>query len=109
RRVLRELGGVSGDELATEFKALLGEAGLAPGRKLYDLRHAVTTDLSRAGVRHLELRYLTSHSTGDILNDYVALDPHGEMAKYSARVRPLLDALLARGRDLGCLPVAMAA
>lgn len=101
RRVLRDLGGVDPDELAEEFKKAAAQVGIR--NRLYDLRHGVTTDMHRAGVRHLELRYMTAHSTTDILNTYVPLDPHGEMAKYARHVRPLFDALLERGHDLGCL------
>jgi hypothetical protein len=59
--------------------------------------------MHRAGVRHLELRYLTAHSTKDILNVYVPLDPHAEMSKYVQYVMPILNALVERANLLGCL------
>ena len=54
-----------------------------------------------AKVAHLELTYLTSHSTRDILNRYTPLDTRGEMAKYFDHVRPLLAAVAARTAELG--------
>ena len=102
RRMLGELGGVSGDVLNREFKKLLAAAGLAAGATLYTLRSSVTTTMSTgAKLAHLELTYLTSHSTGDILNRYTSLDIHGEMMKYFDFIAPLLDAVAVRCRELG--------
>lgn len=100
-QVLRQLGGLSTDELRAEFKAIAAELGLH--NRLYDLRHAVTTDMHRAGVRQLELRYMTGHTTKDILNEYVPLDIQGEMKKYTQFAKPLFKAMRARGYELGCL------
>ncbi|QDU21803.1 hypothetical protein [Urbifossiella limnaea] len=102
RRLLRELGGVSADAMNREFKALLAAAGVAPGASLYTLRSSVTTTMSTgAKLPHLELTYLTSHSTRDILTRYTSLDVHGEMRRYFDHVRPLLDAVTRRSDELG--------
>jgi len=97
RRLLRELGGVSADAMNREFKALLTAAGIDTGATLYTLRSSVTTTMSTgAKLAHLELTYLTSHSTRDILTRYTSLDVHGEIRKYFDHVRPLLDAVKRR-------------
>ena len=44
------------------------------------------------------MRYLTSHSTSDILNEYATLDPVGAMRKYFGTIRPLLTAIADRAR-----------
>lgn len=99
--VLRKLGGLSTDELRSEFKSIAAQLGLK--NRIYDFRHGVTTDMHRAGVRHLELRYMTGHKTSDILNEYVPLDVRGEMQKYADFAKPLFKAMLERGNELGCL------
>lgn len=101
RRVLRELGGVSEDVLAGEFKKLLTTLGIAGTATLYTLRSSVTTAMKNAKVPHLELRYLTSHSTNDILNTYASLDPVGAMRQYFTTIEPLLCAITTRARELG--------
>lgn len=103
RRLLVELGGVSTDRLAAEFKNVIKMAGIQPGITLYDLRRAVTTAMSACGMPHLDLRYLTSHSTGDILNEYASLDPIKAMVKYFANITPLLAAISDRARMLGII------
>ncbi|WP_439627020.1 hypothetical protein [Gemmata sp.] len=91
RRLLRELGGASEDAMNWEFKSLLAAAGISNGATLYTLRSSVTTSMSTgAKLAHLELTYLTSHSTKDILNRYTSLDVHGEMRRYFDHIRPLL-------------------
>ena len=45
---------------------------------------------------HLSLRYLTSHSTSDILNTYTGLDIDAEMGKYYAMVPTLVQTIAAR-------------
>lgn len=102
RRVLRELGGVAEDAMNREFKSLLVAAGGRSGPTLYTVRSSVTTSMSAgAKLAHLELTYLTSHSTGDILNRYTSLDVHGEMQRYFEHIRPLLDAVRRRCEELG--------
>lgn len=101
RSLLRRLGGVAEDALAREFKKLLAGADVAGKATLYSLRHSVTTAMHRAGVPHLELRYLTGHATTDILNVYASLDPVGAMRRYFGTIRPLLDAIAQRADELG--------
>lgn len=101
RRLLRKLGGVSKDGLAKACRALYKSAGVSTAATLYSLRSAVTTAMGRVGMPHLEHRYLTSHTTGDVLNAYVSLDPVGAMRPYFQSVRPLLDAIAARADELG--------
>jgi hypothetical protein len=103
RRLLRRLGGVSEDRLAVECKALFRAAGITAAVTLYTLRSSVTTAMERAKLPHLELRYLTGHSTSDILNEYVSLDPVAAMQMYFATIRPLLAAIAQRARALGFL------
>jgi len=103
RRLLRELGGVSEDALAKEFKKLLPRAGITDGATLYTLRTSVSNSMKRAKVEYLELTYLTSHSTDDILNDYVSLDPVGAMKLYFDSIRPFLDAVDRQARVLGII------
>ena len=102
RGLLRKLGGVSEDNLRKEFKALL--EGRAEQGSFGKLRHAGTTDLQRCGVSQLVTRYVTDHTTHDILNEYTSLDPIGELrAKYFPFVAPLVAALCQRGVELGVL------
>jgi len=100
RRVLRRIGGTSPDQLSHEFGGLIRTVGLAPGLRFYDTRSAVTTEMNRAGVPELELRYLTGHVLGDVLNAYVTLDPDGAMSSYFERIRPLLVAIAERAAVL---------
>jgi hypothetical protein len=101
RRLLRELGGVSPDQLALEFKHLLQAHGWADSRSLYTLRGSVTTSMERAKLPHLEMRYLTGHTTTDILNANVALDPVGAMRLYFNAIRPLLEACTRQAEAVG--------
>lgn len=101
RRTIREMGGVSERELAREFGAVLTKAGLDRLGRFYDLRGSISTEMERAGVSHLVQRYVTGHTTSDILNVYVSLDPFAEMQKYFTTIQPLLDAMLDRARQLG--------
>jgi len=105
RRMLLDMGGVSEDGLAKVFKALLSKAGLSSSLKFYDLRSSCTTELERSGVSHLVQRYVTGHTTKDILNDYVSLDPSGEMKKYFHKIQPLLTAITGRAKELRLTPM----
>jgi hypothetical protein len=109
RRMLLEMGGVSEDGLAKAFKALLPKAGLSGSIKFYDLRSSCTTELEWSGVSHLVQRYVTGHTTKDILYSYVSLDPVGEMEKYFHSIQPLLAAITDRAKKLGLTPMAMVA
>jgi hypothetical protein len=95
--LLKRLGGLTTDEVWREIRKLLPDGCAA---RPYDLRHGVTQDMHEAGIRHLELRYLTAHTTEDIMNEYVALDPKGEMQKYYARCEPMLKLIEERARRL---------
>ncbi len=101
RRLLREVGGVSTDRMAAEFKGLLAGLGISNGATLYSLRSSVTTAMKDANLPHLELRYLTGHSTDDILNEYASLDPVRAMRRYFDAVGPLLAAIGERATTLG--------
>jgi hypothetical protein len=106
RRTIREMGGVAGDDLADEFVRVLERAGLQKRGRFYDLRGSISTELDRAGVSVLVQRYVTGHTTSDILNQYVSLDPSLEMQKYFATLGPLLDAMHHRAQQLGLkLPI----
>ena len=102
RKTLRTMGGVSEDSLSKEFKALVQKRGEGiKVARFYDLRGSANTELNRSGASHLFQLYLTGHSTGEILNEYVPLDPHGEMSAYFRHIQPLLTAMTERGRQLG--------
>ena len=104
RDMLRKMGGVTENEINKSINALFKEIGLPSRIRPYDVRHAVTSDMHRAGVPMLELRYLTLHSVDDILNTYTGLDPNREMQKYYQFISPLLDAIQSRAVELGLLP-----
>jgi hypothetical protein len=74
--------------------------GIGQGVRFYDARAAVTTAMNRARVPELELRYLTGHAPGDILNAYLTLDPDGAMGAYFQTIRPLLDVIAERAHLL---------
>lgn len=102
RRFLRELGGVSEDMMGKAFKQVAATAGLASNLTLYALRKATTTTMKQdAKLDLLELRYLTSHSTSDIMHHYTPLDIKGAMGRYFATIQPLLDAIAQRAAVLG--------
>ncbi len=100
RRLLYELGGVSEDRLAAEFKHLLLKCGLE-GLSLKRLRHSATKAMKDANLPHLEMLYLTSHSTTSILNEYTPVNPVGAMQSYFEAIRPLLTALTQRAGAVG--------
>lgn len=101
RRLLRKMGGVSEDGMAKEFKRLFVKLGIGTNIRFYDLRGSVNTEMDRAGVSHLVQRYVTGHTLGDILNEYVSLDPAAEMQKYFDFISPLLKAVAERSAQLG--------
>ncbi len=67
RRMLRALGGISTDAMANEFARLLKRVGMQNGPTLYALRHSTTKGLKDAKLSHLDMLYLTSHSSSGIL------------------------------------------
>jgi integrase len=95
RRFLKDCGGYSTDDLYKSFKSLAKRAGLEK-LTISQLRHAITTSMKDAGVPHLELRYLTGHTTSDIINHYTGLNPRHEMQKYFWSMEPLLNLLVER-------------
>jgi integrase len=101
RRLLRDFGGVSEDELYRELAGLFRALGFGPGVSLKSLRSAVSTDMKNAGINLLELRYLTSHTVDDIMNVYVNVDPVGAMEQYFRTIQPLLTALKEFAETLG--------
>jgi integrase len=100
RALLSRLGGVTEDALYKEFNKLLTKVGIKNGSTLYTLRSSVTTAMHRANLPHLEMRYLTGHTTSDILNEYTSLDPVGAMKRYFETIQPLLVAVNERCRAL---------
>jgi integrase len=100
-RFLRDLGGLSTDELRHEFKSMTAALGIKD--RLYDCRHSISTDMYRAGVARLELEYMTGHTLRGIMSEYVPCNPRVEMAKYHRFAKPLYDRILSRGRELECL------
>ena len=105
RGVLLAMGGASTDELAAEFKSLLPliQPQLAGGVVFYNLRASCNSEMERSGVSLLVQRYVTGHSTNDIINKYASLDPPPEMQKYFAAIQPLLAAIERRAGELGLL------
>jgi hypothetical protein len=60
--------------------------------------------MQAARLSHLAMRYLTSHTTKDILNTYTALDMVSEMRLYFQEIQPLLDAIVRQEQRLGISP-----
>lgn len=103
RQLLAKCGAVPTDTISRELRQLLNAAGLGQGIRPYDVRAAVTTDMHHAGVRHLEMRYITEHTIKDILNEYTGLDSAGEMEKYFQHITPLLTTVRQRAEELRIL------
>ena len=101
RALLRDLGGVTENVLAKEFDKIVARVGLNTKVKFYDLRHATTKGLKDAKIPHLDLLYLTAHTTSSILNDYTPVNPVRSMQEYFATIRPLLVAIDDRATALG--------
>ncbi|MBA3480400.1 MAG: hypothetical protein H0T51_01165 [Pirellulales bacterium] len=101
RRCIRDMGGMSEDAMAKELKTLFAQAGVTGDQNAYQLRRSINTEMEQAGVSLLVQRYVTGHSTHDVQSHYVSLDPAGQMESYFRAVRPLLEALQARSRELG--------
>jgi integrase len=102
RSLLRRLGGISEDTMNREFKGLLAMLGINNGATIYTARASITQSMKTAKLPFLELRYLTSHTTNDILNVYSSLDPVGAMKQYFDSIKPLLAAIEERARVLVC-------
>jgi Phage integrase family len=96
REFLGRMGGVSTNSLSKEFSKVWAMAGVGTNATLYALRHSVTQGLKKANIPHLDMLYLTGHSTSNILNEYTPVDPVGAMTKYFSTIGPLLAAIGAR-------------
>lgn len=102
RRLLRDMGGVSPDTLAKEFKSLLKSVTAPADGRFYDVRGSVNTDMNRARVSHLFQLYVTGHSLDtEILSRYVSLELGSEMETYFRHIGTLLDSIQARAVQLG--------
>lgn len=101
RRFMVKLGGASTDRLADEFDDLVLALDRRRPGTLYDLKHATSQLMKDSGMPHLDLQYLTCHSSGDILNEYTRIDLEKSMAKYLAAIPSLLSALATRVAELG--------
>ena len=95
RMVMRKSGGASADYIGKLFAKVAKKAGLR-GIQPGFCRDSATHLMERSGMSHLSLRYLTSHSTSDILNTYTGLDIDAEMGKYYAMVPNLVQAIAIR-------------
>ncbi|HWE03061.1 MAG TPA: hypothetical protein VG326_11690 [Tepidisphaeraceae bacterium] len=68
RGLLLDLGGVGGEDIAKEFKALLKAAKPDASARFYDLRSAVITGLREAGVSEI-LRHITHREAQSGVSD----------------------------------------
>jgi hypothetical protein len=102
RRFLLELGGVSTDTLAREFKAALHQVRPGFDARFYDVKGSVTTDMKDAGVDHITRMYLTGHSLSrEILAAYESQRLHEHTANYFRHIAPLLTAIRQRAAQVG--------
>jgi hypothetical protein len=60
--------------------------------------------MDRCRVSHFVQRYVTGHTTDDILLEYVSLDLDAEMRKYFEFLAPLLQTIARRATELGLSP-----
>jgi integrase len=104
REVMRKNGGASADYIGKLFAKVAKKAGLR-GIQPGFCRDSATHLMERSGMSHLSLRYLTSHSTSDILNTYTGMDIDAEMGKYYAMVPTLVQTIAARFPALPVEPV----
>jgi hypothetical protein len=101
RQFLCKMGGVTSDRLTKEFKSILSTLRSQPVARMYDLRHAVIQMMKDSGMPHIDLLYLTSHSTGDIINTYSSITPDRSMERYFELIPKTLEAIAARAAELG--------
>jgi hypothetical protein len=101
RAFLAIRGGISPDRLAKEFKSVVKGLSAGSALKLYDLRHGVIDAMKNSGMPHLDLTYLTSHATNDILNEYSSVDVEKSMGMYFASIPALLGSIATRAAELG--------
>ncbi|HZZ42850.1 MAG TPA: hypothetical protein VFE58_07920 [Tepidisphaeraceae bacterium] len=106
RQLLCRLGGISQGQLANEFKKVLALVRPSLKMRCYELRASITTDLLTARIDEDLRQYFTGHSTDrKILARYQSLDPNHLLAPYFDYIRPLLEAISQRWRELGMLGV----
>ncbi|MGC4005261.1 MAG: tyrosine-type recombinase/integrase [Pirellulales bacterium] len=96
----KQCGGINDKQMNILFKTVCERVGLQ-NVCIRDLRSSVSTSMERSGMPHLMLRYLTSHTVSDIMNEYVFLEPQSEMQKYFDSIRPLLKAIEHRLKAFG--------
>jgi len=101
RAFLLTRGSISPDHLAKAFQKVLKRSTITRSGSIGKLRHSVSQAMKDSGMPQVDLRYLTSHATDDILNEYVSIDNHGSMGKYFARIPTLLDTITERVKELG--------
>ena len=95
REIMRRSGGASSDYIGKLFAKVAKRAGfvnIQPGF----CRDSATHLMERSGMSFLSARYLTSHTTNDIMNNYTGLDIEGDMAKYFATIPNLVQAIADR-------------
>ena len=110
RRVLRDLGGVSTDAMAIEFKCLMANVRPNEPVRFYETRSATSNDMKNAGVDTVFRHYITAHSLrGEVLGAYESQDLHLHFSKYFDYIRPLLNAIALRAVALGIPSAAGAA
>ncbi len=95
REVMRKAAGASADYLGKLFAKVAKRAGLLNIQPGF-CRDSATHLMERSGMSLLALRYLTSHSTNDILNTYTGVDIDGAMSSYYSMVPQLVEAIASR-------------
>jgi integrase len=95
REVVRKAGGASADYIGKLFAKVAKRAGLV-GVQPGFCRDSATHLMERSGMGILALRYLTSHTTRDILTTYTGVDIDGAMSSYYSMVPKLVEAIASR-------------
>lgn len=102
RKVLREVGGLSVDQLRSVYSDARRRAGLSEAMKMYDLKSGVTTDLEESGLSEFAIEYLTGHSVSAraVMPRYKSFDPQKAIQPYFQKAAPLFEAILSRFTEL---------
>ena len=95
REIMRRSGGASSDYIGKLFAKVAKRAGLVNIQPGF-CRDSATHLMERSGMSFLTARYLTSHSTTDILNTYTGLNIDSEMGRYFAMLPDLLSVISER-------------
>ncbi len=104
RAVIQRAGGTDPGELYRNFKRLVRVAGLESNVTLYDCRRAGSTEFEQVNAPMLARRYLTGHSTNDIMAQYTSFTPEDlnrAAAQHWAFAAPLIDAIAHRAGEFG--------